>query len=301
MIPKTGGPNSKFRFRCRIDDNYAVALADSGCTAIVVSSDFVKRHKLKTTQCETTNFRFANHTSKSTDRQVEITFTRDNYRVPLTCFVAPIKQDIVLGTPWFESVCIKNLDWRTRSISFTEHGSVSTEYTWSAIGKAKSVPTILAGRYSNPQAFQRHTEWAAVINIDKLSELTEEEIQEFEPTEVEVGEDGMYHFFKDDRPNVEGKQLLSNDTLVRILAPYSAVFEKPDHLPPSRPDDHAITLTEDNKIPPWRPLGNLNQYELEALKEYITDLLNKGWIEHSKSPFGANILFAKKRMEPYGW
>ena len=42
-------------------------------------------------------------------------------------------------------------------------------------------------------------------------------------------------------------------------------------------------------------LGNLSQHELEALKEYITDLLNKGWIEHSKSPFGANILFAKKK------
>jgi hypothetical protein len=54
-------------------------------------------------------------------------------------------------------------------------------------------------------------------------------------------------------------------------------------------------LTDDKKIPPWRPLGNLSQYELDALKEYITDLLNKGWIEHSRSPFGANILFAKKK------
>ena len=294
-IPKTGGTESKFLFRCQIDDNHAVALADSGCTAMVVSSDYVRRHKLRTTQCETTNFRFANNTSKSTDQQVEITFKRDNYTVPLTCFVAPIKQDIVLGTPWFESICIKNLDWRTRSISFREHGSVATEYTWTAVGKVKTTPTILAGRYSNPQAFLRHTEWAAVVNVEKLSELAEEEMQEFEPMENTDREDGMYHFFKDDRPNADGKQLFSNDDLARILAPYSAVFEKPDHLPPSRPDDHAITLTEDDKIPPWRPLGNLNQYELEALKEYITDLLNKGWIKHSKSPFGANILFAKKK------
>ena len=103
-IPKTGGTESKFLFRCQIDDNYAVALADSGCTAMVVSSDYVRRHKLKTTQCETTNFRFANNTSKSTNQHVELTFKRDNYMVPLTCFVAPIKQDIVLGTPWCPAI-----------------------------------------------------------------------------------------------------------------------------------------------------------------------------------------------------
>ena len=299
-IPKSSGPDSRFLFRCTIDENHGVALADSGCTAMVVSEDYVQRHKLKTRLCDPTEFRFANNTRKISDREVEITFRRDEYSVPLTCFVAPIKHDIILGTPWFESIQVRHLDWRSRTISFSEHGNITTEYSWSAIGKPKRIQKILSGDYSNPQAFLRHTEWAATINIERIGDLSEQELFELDHMSPEIDgksvQDGMYNFFQveiDSRPTPES-QLLDRE-LDRLLAPYKAVFDKPQELPPHRQDDHAIILTDDSKVPPWRPLGNLSQYELEALKEYITDLLNKGWIEHSKSPFGANILFAKKK------
>ncbi len=106
----------------------------------------------------------------------------------------------------------------------------------------------------------------------------------------------MYDFFLADvEVREQPIEHFDSSILETLLAPFSAVFDKPDSLPPVRPDDHAIKLTDDEKVPPWRPLGTLSQHELAALKEYITDLLNKGWIQHSKSPFGANILFAKKK------
>ena len=295
-IPIASGTPSRFVFKCSIDGNHALALADSGCTAMIVSSDYVIRHKLEAVPCDPTSFSFANKTTKMTDRMVEISFKRDNYFVPLKCYVAPIKQDIILGTPWFESVLIRNLDWRNREISFSEHGSETTMYHWTAIGKPKSRPQIRSATYSNPQAFLRQTEWAAIVNIEKIRNLCEQEILALDSFTNTTHDGGMYDFFladTDERPTPS--QMLEQTVLDELLAPYGSVFEKPDHLPPSRPDDHGIALTDDDKIPPWRPLGNLNQHELEALKEYITDLLNKGWIEHSKSPFGANILFAKKK------
>jgi hypothetical protein len=79
-----------------------------------------------------------------------------------------------------------------------------------------------------------------------------------------------------------------------LLEKYSSVFEEPSILPPSRPEDHRINFENDPKMPPWRPLGRLPQYELETLKEMLTKLLEKGFITHSNSPFGASILFAKK-------
>jgi hypothetical protein len=295
-IPKAGGMESRFVFRCALDGNQAIALADSGCTAMAVSEDYVQRFNLKTTECEPTNFRFANNACNTTNRQVEITFQRDNYAVPSACYVAPIKHDIILGTPWFESVLIRNLDWRNREISFQEHGNCTTVYHWTAIGKPKARPRIRSSRYSNPQEFLRHTEWAAVINIEKLRELSEEEFFEITSTETNPGDDtdGMYSFFQTD-PRADPKVLLSDTILDSLLSPFATVFDTPNSLPPSRPDDHEIRLTDDSKIPPWRPLGTLTQYELQVLKEYITDLLNRGYITHSKSPFGSNILFAKKK------
>jgi hypothetical protein len=72
------------------------------------------------------------------------------------------------------------------------------------------------------------------------------------------------------------------------------VFEEPSIIPPSQPEDHRINFENDSKMPPWRPLGRLSQYKLETLKEMLTKLLEKGFITHSNSPFGASILFAKK-------
>ena len=39
----------------------------------------------------------------------------------------------------------------------------------------------------------------------------------------------------------------------------------------------------------------LDALELEALKEQLTELLDSGRIRHSSSPYGAPILFAKKK------
>ncbi len=64
----------------------------------------------------------------------------------------------------------------------------------------------------------------------------------------------MYDFFlanADDRP--PPTTLLTERVLDELLQPFASVFEKPNALPPSRPDDHAINLSDDDAIPPWRP------------------------------------------------
>ena len=61
-----------------------------------------------------------------------------------------------------------------------------------------------------------------------------------------------------------------------------------------RPYDCNIELIPD-KQPPFGPIYNLSQSELQHLREYIDENLAKGFIEHSKSPAGAPILFVKKK------
>ena len=57
---------------------------------------------------------------------------------------------------------------------------------------------------------------------------------------------------------------------------------------------HAIDLVEGAE-PPYLPIYNLSAKELTALREYLEDSLQKGWIRPTKSPAGAPVLFSPKK------
>ena len=69
--------------------------------------------------------------------------------------------------------------------------------------------------------------------------------------------------------------------------------ELPDVLPPQREMENDITNEPEAK-PPSKPAYRLSQSELDELQLHITDLLKKGIIEPSKSPYGAPVFFVRK-------
>ena len=77
---------------------------------------------------------------------------------------------------------------------------------------------------------------------------------------------------------------------------FSDVFEKcnADRLPEHRLYDCPIDLQE-GACPPFGPLYALSAPELKALRVYLDENLEKGFIQPSKSPAGAPILFVKKK------
>ena len=77
---------------------------------------------------------------------------------------------------------------------------------------------------------------------------------------------------------------------------FADVFSAADAeaLPPHRPYDHTIDL-EEGAAPPYGPIYSMSETELKALREYLDDMLGKGFIRPSNSPAGAPILFAKKK------
>jgi hypothetical protein len=81
-----------------------------------------------------------------------------------------------------------------------------------------------------------------------------------------------------------------------VLARYRHVFpnELPAGLPPSREVDHRIELVP-GSAPPSRPTFRLSEFELGELKKQLEELVKAGFIRPSKSPFGAPILFVKKK------
>jgi len=70
--------------------------------------------------------------------------------------------------------------------------------------------------------------------------------------------------------------------------------EKSSELAPHGDQDLAIDL-EPGTTPPHQPLYNLSSGELDYLRKYIEESLQKGWIRRSRSSAGAPMLFAKKK------
>ncbi len=47
-------------------------------------------------------------------------------------------------------------------------------------------------------------------------------------------------------------------------------------------------------MPRTRPLKRLSEGELAELRRQLTDLLARGWIQHSKAGHAASVVFARK-------
>jgi len=77
---------------------------------------------------------------------------------------------------------------------------------------------------------------------------------------------------------------------------YRNVFstQKAQLLPEHRPYDLAIQIEED-KIPPLGPIYSLSALELKTLQEFLEENIKTGIICPSKSPYGAPVLFVRKK------
>ncbi|CAG8755553.1 572_t:CDS:2, partial [Cetraspora pellucida] len=93
----------------------------------------------------------------------------------------------------------------------------------------------------------------------------------------------------------EGSKIATSILLTKYND-FSDVFDEKEanRLPEYRPYDCAINLVPE-KQPPWGPIYKLSELELETLRKYIEENLDKGYIRHSRSSARAPILFVKKK------
>ncbi|EDO04757.1 hypothetical protein SS1G_07240 [Sclerotinia sclerotiorum 1980 UF-70] len=69
--------------------------------------------------------------------------------------------------------------------------------------------------------------------------------------------------------------------------------KKANALPPHRDNDHKIRLTQPNNLT-LSSLYRQTTQELQALKKFVDENLNRGWIASSNASFAVPILFVKK-------
>ncbi|GBG92602.1 hypothetical protein CBR_g56390 [Chara braunii] len=88
--------------------------------------------------------------------------------------------------------------------------------------------------------------------------------------------------------------LSSDPRVVRLLDEFADIFESPTGVVPDRPISHEIILKA-GAVPPKGCIYRMSEEELEVLRAQLDDLLAKGWICPSSSPYGAPVLFVRKK------
>jgi len=117
--------------------------------------------------------------------------------------------------------------------------------------------------------------------------------------ELAKGESVYACFLKENLTNDIPDQRTEKDIskLPKEYQYYAKLFEKEtgsSALPAHQPWDHEIPLME-GKQPTFGPIYSCSEKELEALREYLRENLEKGFIRPSTSPAGYPILFVPKK------
>ena len=248
--------HEQLRLNGKINGCQAHMLLDSGSTHDFVSTEFVRRYKIPTEPGKGTfKVTLADGTSSEHQHQVtqQVKVVVGDFSEQRRFTILPIcSVDVILGKPWL-----------------TRHNPDINFRTNEIVLNSDSLPVS----QEEPMISSDSPCWCNII-FGKQARHG-----------LCAGGQGYLTMVYRDEENVGCSKATD---MKELLFEYSDVFpsELPDVLPPQREMDHDIT-TEPGAKPLSKPAYRLSQPELVELQLQITDLLKKGLIEPSKSPYGA--------------
>lgn len=299
-----------------IGPHSAVFLVDCGASGNFVSASFVRQHQLSVTPMDDAPLvTLANGISKkSAGILTAMPIRVGSYSDPID-FVSTDLQgyDAILGMPWL-SRYNPRVDWKGHTLSFTDRFGGSHTLCRVATSPSIVVPpgpvrncSVSLNLISSSKLQQQHSAGkieAMFFIYPTRSSPTEHVVTRAPPVTNTANAWSKVHQAYSRGHSVSVNSLSSaintscspNIVSTRLLSQFKDVFpdELPPGLPPSREVDHCIELIP-GSVPPSRPTYRLSASELIELKKQLEELMKAGFIQPSKSPFGAPILFVKKK------
>jgi len=237
----------------------ATFLVDSGASANFVSRAFVRRHRLPLSHDgPAPTVRLADGSRKPSSGRLKAAAVEiGEYADDRWTFTVLdlCGFDVVLGKTWLNDLQ-PLVDWSSNVLRFVHRG----------------FPVRLADdRPSLPSNLLTAAQFMAAMR---------------------AGEDCFLTMVKPDVvPTTNGLE----DELQPILTEFADVLGGlPPGLPPLRSVNHAIPLEPGAAVPPGR-IYPVNAQQEAELKTQLADLVERGFIRPSSSPFGAPVLFVRKK------
>lgn len=238
-------------------------MIDSGATNNFISHELVKRFDLPTNRLKKPNHvLFANRRLQSIQRYCLIRIPFDpRYQPLLKFYVADIAHDAYLGQPWLRSNDGITVDWLSDNVH---------------IGSDITI-----------QGFRKEENQISLMSACQFKKIMKTE-QAFLC---------LIHPKKEENDKNDKKDPDPVDPRVQdILTEFADVFpnELPKELPPERAIDHRIDLLPDS-APVSKPTYKMSLAEMDELRRQLDDLICRGFIRPSSSPYGSPVLFVKKK------
>jgi hypothetical protein len=254
-----------------------VALLDSGATDNYVDTWWATELSLPTTSVPGKSVKLANGMVQDASQHISaLPFRIGSFKdsQPFTVTNLAV-DDMVLGKPWLtvHNPCI---DWQSNLVVLTSHG----------------VQHILPSLVVDLEDIGLISAMAAVKSIQRgatafLAVLTEvqsgPDTPDLDPFDSAVANMPL--------PACHGN---SAAQVRHVLLKHKGVFSKVTGLPPLRGVEHDILLQPGAK-PPFGPIYQLSPFELEECKRQLAELIEKDFIQPSKSPYGAPFCFVRKK------
>ena len=208
--------------------------------------------------------------------------------------VAPIsKYDVILGKPWLYKHNPK-IDFRNNHVEFNDPdqdtGAAKPAVRGLApTGETKEELIVQQARVDEESDLYFMTAKAARKAIRKGADWYMLRVQDLcsQESEAEIN-------LLDAKPTI-GVSGPERDELMELLQKHDQILTKelPVQLPPFREVNHEIDV-ESGSIPPSRPPFRLSQPELDELYHQMDQMLQRGFLRPSKSPYGAPVFFVRK-------
>ena len=267
-------------------------MIDSGSSANFVATSWVQRQDIKTIKTSG-RIRLADGTLQDTSRRLPSSQLKiSKYEATIAPIVADIADyDVILGRPWLNEANPR-FDWPTGAITI-ETGSRAYALHQDQDQDPDQDQDHDQDQDQDPdqdpdqdgERFSPDTKTSKT----KIKTLTALQMKrQLQPRD----EMFLVHLngLQDENPATTAPEARS------IMEDYSDVFPEslPKTLPPRRIIDHEIKL-EPGHAPPSRPTYRLSLPEMDELKKQLGELMEQGFIRPSTSPYGAPILFVRKK------
>jgi RNase H-like domain found in reverse transcriptase/Reverse transcriptase (RNA-dependent DNA polymerase)/Integrase zinc binding domain/Chromo (CHRromatin Organisation MOdifier) domain/gag-polyprotein putative aspartyl protease len=280
-----------------INDREAVFLVDSGSSGNFINERFIKQNKISTIRDEEQigkQIILADGSKCRTQGKLV-----DQAQLKLGTFVDNVNflsmplgnYDAILGMPWLEKHNPK-INWQTKQIEFDDRRINTVSF----IGDNHSSKTNnlypLSSTYTTPISLISHRQ----LKKDKKN-IEEVFVAFIQCTDSEESENEYtIRVLNIHQNESDSDKKMRDKDIDKILKDFQDVFPEdlPKGLPPKRAIDHKIELIPGSN-PPSSPTYRLSVTELDELKKQLKDLLEHGFIQSSKSPYGAPVLFVKKK------